>query len=166
MPRAKLYDQWTVSTNDAGTLKTLVETNFNPHTTVLVASAVSGTPSTGTNTKNKEPGNVFISKYSPKRIELEAQVTRSAILLLNDKFDPQWKVTVNGQPASVLRCNYLMRGVYLEPGERHIVFSFEPPVTGLRISLAALGLGAVLIICLAVVECRSAKSVVLEKSRK
>ena len=66
------------------------------------------------------------------------------MLLLNDKYDPNWKVTVNGRPETLLRCNYIMRGVAVQPGEQTVEFRFQPPVNSLYVSLAAviLGLGA------------------------
>ena len=36
-------------------------------------------------------------------------------------------VTVDGQPAHLLRCNYIMRGVYLTPGRHSIEFRFRTP---------------------------------------
>jgi len=47
------------------------------------------------------------------------------VLLLNDRFDPAWRVTVDGKAASLLRCNYIMRGVQLAPGEHTVEFTFE-----------------------------------------
>ena len=59
------------------------------------------------------------------------------MLLLNDKFDPGWQVTVDGKPTSVLRCNYIMRGVQLEKGEHTVEFRFESRPRGFEISVAA-----------------------------
>jgi hypothetical protein len=95
--------------------------------------------------------------------------------LLNDRFDPQWSVTVDGKTSTLLRCNYLMRGVQLEPGPHTVKFSFQIPIgrpmarlaiepetqavsvvfnipTGLPsyISLAGYGIGLLLIVMLAV----------------
>jgi uncharacterized membrane protein YfhO len=65
------------------------------------------------------------------------------MLLLNDRYHPDWKVYVNGERRELLRCNYIMRGVRLDPGEQTVEFRFEPAVTALYLSLAAL------VICLA-----------------
>jgi hypothetical protein len=66
-------------------------------------------------------------------------------MLLNDRYDPNWKVWVDGKPAPLLRCNYLMRGVYLEAGDHKVEFRFLPPVGALYVSLAALGVAVVLL---------------------
>jgi len=72
------------------------------------------------------------------------------VLLLNDKYDPNWQVLVDGKAAPLLRCNYIMRGVYLEPGEHAIEFHFKPSVNALYVSLSAIGLGLVLLVVLKV----------------
>jgi hypothetical protein len=52
---------------------------------------------------------------------------------------------VDGQPAKLLNCNYIMRGVYLAAGPHQVEFRFQPPMRTLYLSLAVLGLGAVLL---------------------
>ena len=137
LPRAKLYSQWQVNTNDDTTLATLANPAFDPAQTVVVSSAIPS-PVAGT---NSHAGTVDFVNYSPKRIQLKASVAQPAVLLLNDKFDPDWKVTVNGQSAEVLRCNFLMRGVYLTPGEHLIEFRYAVSARPLFVSLAAIVIG-------------------------
>ena len=67
------------------------------------------------------------------------------MLLLNDRFDPTWRVLVDGKPETLLRCNYLMRGVHLEPGAHTVEFRFQPPVRPLYVSLAAILVGLLLL---------------------
>ena len=141
LPRAKLYSQWQVSTNDDATLATLGSTNFNPAQTVLVKDAIAAPPSTSAGVTD---GRVEITGYAPKHIELSAQATVPSVLLLNDKFDPAWIVSVDGQPAKLLRCNYLMRGVEVPAGAHKIAFHFQPSLTGMKITAAFTVLGLVL----------------------
>jgi hypothetical protein len=54
-------------------------------------------------------------------------------------------VLVDGQRQTLLRCNYLMRGVYLASGAHIVEFRFEPPLWPLGVSLATLAAGFVLI---------------------
>jgi uncharacterized membrane protein YfhO len=88
---------------------------------------------------------VAIERYEPKRVGLQATVAAPSVLLLNDRYHPDWKVYVNGQARPLLRCNYIMRGVRLEPGEHSVEFRFEPSVTALYVSLASLVFGLVLL---------------------
>ena len=141
LPRAGLYSQWTVQTNDAQALETLVSPGFNPAQTVLVATNLPVTPAAGT---NQSAGTVAFVSYTPKDLVLKAEVKAPAVLLLNDKYDPNWQVLVDGHPAPLLRCNYLMRGVQVPPGEHVIEFRFATPVNTLYNSLAAVVLGLAL----------------------
>lgn len=167
LPRAKLYSNWKVSTNepaklrewmkgiqtnapadwspalaaqsdtDLATLHELVDKSFDPAQTVLLSEPLPIQPGT-----NQNPGEVKFESYAPKHIVLKARADSPAVLLLNDKYDPNWQVRVDGQPAPLLRCNFMMRGVQVPAGEHQIEFHFAPPLTGLYVSLVALLLGA------------------------
>ncbi len=141
LPRASLYSNWQV-TNDDAALKLLASPDFDPHKTVLVANSIPTPPPGNT---NQSAGTVTIKpNYQPKRMELEADVKSPSVLLLNDKFSPHWHATVNGQPAELLRCNYIVRGLYLQPGHYNIVFQYKVPLGLFYVStlavLMALGL--------------------------
>lgn len=144
LPRAGLYTHWQVMTNDEATLKVLADPAFDPAGTVLVSDPING-PANATNTS---PGKVEFKIHTPRHIELTASSTTPGVLLMNDHYDPNWHVTVDGHPAPLLRCNYIMRGVQLPAGDHAVVFDFQPSLTGMKISLAADALGAVLCLLL------------------
>jgi hypothetical protein len=141
LPRAKLYGCWQVNTNDQAVLKTLADLNFDPAQTVLVDTPQHDLPVTAT---NENSGTVEITSYAPKNIVLAANATVPSVLLLNDKYDPHWRVTVDGKPAELLRCNYIMRGVYLMPGAHTVEFQFRLPNKPLYVTLTAIGTGLLL----------------------
>jgi uncharacterized membrane protein YfhO len=121
-------------------LELLTRKSFDPARTVLLAEPLQMTPPT-----NAEPGTVRCASYAPKHILLETQSSLPAVLLLNDKFDPNWRVTVDGQPATLLRCNYIMRGVAVPAGEHRVEFHFAPPLVPLYVSLTAIAFGVFLL---------------------
>ena len=134
LPRTKLFTHWQVQTDDAATLETLARREFDPHATVLVNSPIEPT----TAALGQAAGEVITQSYRPKEIRLNAQATAESVLLLNDHWSPHWRVTVDSQPAELLRCNSVMRGVRLSPGSHEVVFLFQPPLTWLYVSLASL----------------------------
>ena len=140
LPRARLYSRWQISTNDDQTLERLRAPDFDPAQTVLVAEEVAGI--TPTSVTNAASGTVNFASYSPRVIRLDAEAPEPSLLLLNDRYHPHWKVSVDGQPARLLRCNYIMRGVSLTPGKHVVEFSFEPPVGPLCVSLVSIVMGA------------------------
>jgi len=142
LPRAKVYSTWEVNTNDAAILNSLGELKFDPLKTVLVSTPAPGVPAAS---DKPDSGTVDYQSYSPTHVVLTAQNSTPAVLLLNDKFDPHWRVTVDGQPASLLRCNFIMRGVYLPAAGSHTVdFKFKYPNPPLYITLTAIAFGMVL----------------------
>jgi hypothetical protein len=163
LPRVKLYSSWQVNTNDQAVLKTLTDLNFNPAGMVLISTPLPGLPAVATNEnsgtvdfKRYVPDDpVFRGKrnnlwkqsgycYAPKDIMFDAKAVAPAVLLLNDKFDPHWQVLVDGKPVELLRCNFIMRGVYLTPGAHTVEFKFTLPNRFLYISLAAIVVGVLL----------------------
>lgn len=169
LPRAKLYTNWEVAkydtntsawlgdyrkifppgsplifdsltTNDLATVELMTRKSFDPAKTVLLSEPIAIAPST-----NTAPGTVEFVSYAPKRIVLKASATAPSVLLLNDKYDADWKVTVDGKPATLLRCNYLVRGVEIPSAGEHVVaFTFGLPMGPTYVTLAATLLGVIL----------------------
>jgi len=140
LPRVRLYTQWEEATNDAAALARVASPEFDPDRNVLVTGGVPGQkPIAGT---PEEAGTVSISSYAPRDVVLAADARKPCVLLLNDRYDANWKSLVDGRPAPILHCNYLMRGVYLQPGVHTVEFRFKPPVLrALCVSLGAIGVG-------------------------
>ncbi|HET7625160.1 MAG TPA: hypothetical protein VFM25_07835, partial [Verrucomicrobiae bacterium] len=178
LPRAKLYSNWeipaknpaviaklkstalttndleslkSVGTNDFLTLQMLASTNFNPHETVLVADSTP-VPTEPAQT-NLNSGSVQYESYAPKDIKLKTQSDAASVLLLNDKYDPHWNVRVDGKPTELLRCNFIMRGVYLPAGQHDVEFTFKTDTRLLYVSLAAIAVG----LCLLAYVCVSGR---------
>ncbi len=141
LPRAGLYSGWQVMTNDQAGLKVLTSPEFDPAVSVIVAESTPPPPALNTN-RTVQPVE-FVS-YEPKHIVIKAKAPGNAVLLLNDHYDPNWKVLVDGKPEKLLRCNFIMRGVQLAAGEHRVEFLFQPPVRSLYVSLAALAVGGLL----------------------
>jgi hypothetical protein len=170
LPRARLYSNWQVpmndktavggltktnmgeggwallqqvGTNDFLTLNELVSPAFDPWQTVLLAESPAA-PNSPATTTNENSGTVEFTSYAPKDIKFHTQAATPTVLLLNDKFDPHWRVFVDGKPAPLLRCNFIMRGVYLTQGEHNVEFYFGLPVKPLYVTLSAMILGILL----------------------
>jgi uncharacterized membrane protein YfhO len=94
---------------------------------------------------NQQTGNVTFTSYKPADIKLEATSTSPSVLMLCDKYDPDWHVWVDGKPSEVLVCDYLMRGVYLEPGRHEVEFKFRPNIKMFYVNIAAILISACLL---------------------
>ncbi|MBI1176452.1 hypothetical protein GC207_03330 [bacterium] len=141
LPRVGLYANWQVENDSSNVLQRLTSSDFDPGKQVLVE----GDCPAPANPDAADAGTVEITNYHPKLVEMKANVKVPAVLLFNDKHDPNWHVWVDGQPATMLKANYLMRGLHLPPGEHQITWRFQPPTTGLYISVAAIFAGFLMI---------------------
>jgi len=141
LPRTKLYSNWRMA-DDPHALQTLAARDFDPEKTVLVATNTPiAQPSGGAET---DPGTAKITHYQAKDLILQAEAKTPAVLLLNDRTGAGWSVTVDNKPAEVLRCNYIMRGVFLPPGSHTVEFRFRAPLKYFYISVTAFAIGLLL----------------------
>jgi hypothetical protein len=166
LPRARLYSNWetnsptalkdfttnglsghdlelfsSVGTNDFLILKKLASPAFDPWQTVLMSEPSSLPPAA----TNQEAGRVEFKSYAPKKVVLTTEAATPMLLLLNDKYDSDWRVTVDGNPTTLHRANFIMRGVYLPAGAHIVKFQFNLPSRPLYITLAAIVIAAVLL---------------------
>jgi hypothetical protein len=143
LPRAKLYRSWQVATNDAAALSQIASPAFEPQQSVVITGG--GLPGASGGGTDESAGTVEYVRYSSKDVVLKSDARSETVLLLNDRYDPNWKVMVDGKSENLLRCNYMMRGVHLGPGQHNVEFRFEPPYGALKVSVVGVGLGVVLL---------------------
>ncbi|MGA3267962.1 MAG: hypothetical protein ABSE16_14195 [Verrucomicrobiota bacterium] len=137
LPRAKLYLNWLTMSNNADVLPVLVSPSFHPAQTVMVTGILP--PPVATNASAAEADPVQFVHYASRDMVLACHATAPTVLLLNSRFDPYWHVLIDGSPATLLRCNFIMRGVYLAGGTHTVEFRYQPPTGLLYFSLAAMG---------------------------
>ncbi|MGH7941135.1 MAG: hypothetical protein ACREFR_08710 [Limisphaerales bacterium] len=142
LPRAKLYSRWQINPNDTNVLAQLFNPGFNPQNSVFVAG--NAPPDPQTNAVNPPDDAVQFVSYAPKDIVLSAHAAVAGILVLCDHFHPDWKVFVDKRPAALLRCNFLMRGVYLPAGTHSVEFKYQPAVRLLYVSALAVVIALIL----------------------
>jgi len=95
-----------------------------------------GTPSGPT----APAGRAEITRYRLHEIEIEVDASRPAVLRLADLWYPDWKVSVDGRPAKLLRADHLLRAVAVPEGRHKVVFRFESGAfrAGFWVSIASL----------------------------
>jgi hypothetical protein len=140
MAKATLVPGCEVLTRDA-VLKRLVDPKWNPRATVLLSLAVSGEDNPAANGDLASPGAiafpaaprspaaedlVHIDRYTPTEIEIDVESTRNAFLLINDYYDHDWQVQVDGADAPLLRADYVMRAIAVPAGSSTVTLSYVP----------------------------------------
>ncbi|MFQ5594078.1 MAG: YfhO family protein, partial [Anaerolineae bacterium] len=155
LPRAFVVFQARVVTGDEMALSIIDDPSFDPRREVLLATSAAeqgsgedGEEGRKSKTFNEaqafaplHPGTTAsLLKYTPRRVDIQAELDRPGYVVLLDSYYPGWRASVDGRPAPIWRANVLFRAVALEAG-RHVVSFVYDPLSfklGSAISLAAL----------------------------
>lgn len=157
LPRAMIFTNWlsglsnsVTYTNAAGVmnneaaLQILQSSNFDPRAQVLVSETIpapSGTPAKAGATNSVSDVTIL-----ERSVSMNVEVVQDSVLLLNDRHSPNWHVYVDGTERPMLRANYLMRAVQLKPGDKQVIFKFEPTAKYLKISFVSMAAALALLI--------------------
>jgi Bacterial membrane protein YfhO len=71
------------------------------------------------------PPAVQVTARAHTRVELQVQTAAEGLLVLADPWYPQWRVSVDGRPAELLRVDHAFRGVRVGAGTHRVVFTYE-----------------------------------------
>lgn len=105
------------------------------------------------------PGvRVHFTRYDAGHIvlDLDKPAPRGAALVVSENFYPGWSATVDGRAVPVGRTDFVLTGLTLPEGGRHVELTFDsaPYHTGKLLTLAALGAGALVLLAGLVVDRR------------
>jgi hypothetical protein len=140
-PRVSLVSRAVVEADVNAPLHWLFDAGFDPARTVVVdrETAPAGAPEPGGS------GSTTLLDEEPTRLTVAAEVPDGgACLLLLDRYDPHWRVAVDGADAPLLRADGLFRAVRLAPGAHTAVFSYRYGAFWLGAAVSALTAGALL----------------------
>ena len=105
----------------------MADEGFDPRRTILFErGALSREPAPLSSPSPTVSGQVEITSYRPDRIVLTAEAAGKAYLFLSEIFYPGWKAFIDGQPAGIMRGNYLFRVLELPKGRHTILLEFTP----------------------------------------
>jgi hypothetical protein len=71
-------------------------------------------------------GSARLVSYSNTEVVVTVDAPSGGMLLLNDVWDPWWRVAIDGVEAELLRANVIFRAVQVPPGKLTVRFRFEP----------------------------------------
>jgi len=95
--------------------------SFDPARTALVEAPIT------LNSQNADSkASATIAALSSKHMEVRTSSATAAFLVTSDAFYPGWRASVDGQPATLWRADYGIRGVMLPPGRHTISFDYSP----------------------------------------
>ncbi len=136
-PRAFLVPAAQLVDDEAAAQAALADPAFDPAQVVLIHTPLPAGAAVPVEI-GTAPAPVEIEVYTPERVQMRA--AGPGWLMLTDAFYPGWTVTVDGQPAALLRADIAFRAVPLPAGAHTVVFEFRPAsvAAGLAVSASAL----------------------------
>ena len=89
-----------------------------------------------------------IEHYGLGELRIKANLPSAALMVLSEIYYPRWLVTVNGEPAEVLKANYILRALALPAGTHDIVFKYDTSLLrkSLGISVATIALAVLVLL--------------------
>jgi hypothetical protein len=143
LPRAYVTGDVALAGDDAAALAALADPSFEPaRQVVLLADELAAAGLLDQARQLEGPAGeavVQVVSYQPEQVALDVALDAPGVLVLADTWYPGWQATVDGEPAALLRANYLFRAVLLPAGQHRVLFEYRPATVGrgAGISLAA-----------------------------
>lgn len=116
VPRFALFSQWKALPLDQQCAE-LFSATFDPRKKVLVDSASGVSDQPGSRAFQSVEATVTLSDAT-----VHTQADQSGVLLFTQRYQPRWKVSVDGTPAQIILCNYLSMGVQVPAGSHTVRF--------------------------------------------
>ena len=105
---------------------------------VLIGYAPGGPPSAAE--------TVEVVSNGPQRVVLRADLRRPGLVILADTYYPGWRLTIDGEPAEIIRTNRMMRGAAVGSGSHELVYTYEPGSFRIGCIGTAAGLAALVVL--------------------
>lgn len=83
-------------------------------------------------------GEVVLTEYRPNKMTYRVSADQKSLVVFSEiYYEGGWQATIDGEPAPLLRANYILRALPVEAGEHTVEFTFvfEPFEKGEKISL-------------------------------
>jgi hypothetical protein len=82
-------------------------------------------PVVATSMPSARPAEVSIERVSPIEVRIHVEPDAAGVLTIRDAFDPGWRATADGRPASTLPVDGFLLGVVLPTGARDVVLTYH-----------------------------------------
>ena len=69
---------------------------------------------------------VRLTSYEANALSFESNSRQGGLAVFSDIYYPGWTCMIDGEPADILRANYVLRAVFLPAGRHTVTFTFDP----------------------------------------
>jgi hypothetical protein len=136
LPRARLVSRALVSDDPARDVQ-----RIDPATTALTDAPLDLPPEEGDN------GIVWLATDRPGWIEVSISAPTRRLLIVSERFTPDWQATVDGQPVAVVAAYGDFMGCVVESGIHHVTLRYAPRSFRMGMTISLIGVGIVIACC-------------------
>ena len=128
--------------------------DINPRETAVVDKRFEETLKGVTTNNTDSLASITLTSYSPNHLVYETTNENDGIAIFSEIYYPDgWQVTIDGQPATLARANYILRALHLPAGKHIVEMKFDPQSLHLTEGIAygalvLLLIGVITAICL------------------
>ena len=127
---------------------------LNPGSTAIVDVSKFSTSTTSFDNS----GEISLEEYQPNYLRYRFNNSGKGMAVFSEIYYPQgWSATIDGEPANILRVNFILRGLEIPSGQHTIEFRFEPAAyhTGNKVMMASSILLLIMFLGIAGMELRT-----------
>jgi hypothetical protein len=153
VPRAYVAGEALFTTSSADTLDLMASPDFDAHEKVILAATSNHAEPSGTarhgpaDEAGASAGQAEIVHRDPNSVTLRAQMARPGYVVLLDRYDPNWRATLDGRPVPVYRANQIFRAVYAGAGLHEIRFQYHQRGLRLGVIISLLTAATLAVLC-------------------
>lgn len=104
-------------------------TDFNPRQTAFVDVRFKDLISVPAVTSDTN-SYIILTSYQPNELKYKSTSSTERFAIFSEIYYPHgWEITIDGKPTSMVRADYILRGLVIPAGEHEIIFSFKPEST-------------------------------------
>ena len=138
-PRASVVPAWRAVPSGVAALHAVLESGFDPATEAVVEDGPGPGPAAAAS--SMVPAGTASATYRevrPEDVRITVEAPSEAIVVVRNAWDRGWSATVDGDPAPVLRTDYLLQGVLVPGGSHEIRLVYREPAIGRGLALSAM----------------------------
>jgi hypothetical protein len=138
-PRAFVVTHARVVPDEAAAARAIADPAFAPTRVAIVEEPIGLPPPDPAAPPPPPTLPTLFVREDPTSLRLEVVATRPSLVVLPEPWYPGWRATVDGVPTRILRVDYALRGLRLEPGRHQIAMELHAPglLGGAAITLLA-----------------------------
>ncbi len=136
LPKASVFGRVEILENPEAVLARLGAPDWEPAASVLLDKAAAERLGLEGGRAFAGAGTAEVRRYGKRRIEVVTQTQDGGVLMINDRFDANWRATVNGQDAVIVPADFIMRGIVVPAGEATVVMRYAAPAGGVWLGIA------------------------------